>query len=342
MQIRLGQDMSLGIGKEASWAMPPAAYKPLTVLQQSLAQIASRRRRQDLGGGQFATKSQLIHTHIGGDMSWQLGFGNGDELLASGVGGQWRNRTVSGLLTMLPRGANLLWLVPDAGAGQTPPSFSLLRRFDRRDDWQHFHGLKSSRLRLTIGTGGEAVLGTTVIGKMSAPAQRTASRLGNAMPSASASPPFNLNHAPSALAIQILDAESRLLHSSNDFALSHMALTLTRGGMTPLFGLSAMSPLGITDGLLAIDGALHLLYTPSLATILRADTRLKLQLTIYDEAGHAVVVLLPNNLVTTSEIETSSPALPPLLRVQFESRHTSEDASSPPLIAIGMAELDAD
>ncbi|WP_438997575.1 phage tail tube protein [Candidatus Puniceispirillum sp.] len=341
MQIRLGQDMCLGIGKEASWAMPPTAYKPLTVLQQSLAQIASRRRRQDLGGGQFATKSQLIHTHIGGDISWQLAFGNGDDLLASGIGGQWRNRNISGLLTMLPRDARISWLVPDMGAGQTPPSFSLLRRFDRRDDWQHFHGLKSSRLRLTIGTGGEAVLGATVIGKMSAPAQRTASRLGNAMPSATASPPFNLNHTPSALAIQILGAESRLLRSTDDFALSHLTLTLARGGMTPLFGLSAMSPLGITDGLLAIDGALHLLYTPSLATILRADTRLRFQLTIYDETGHAVVVLLPNNLITNSEIETSSPALPPLLRVQFESRHTPEDSSSSPLIAIGMAELDA-
>ncbi|ADE40502.1 phage tail tube protein [Candidatus Puniceispirillum marinum] len=341
MRIRLGQDMCLGIGKEASWTMPPTAYKPLTVLQQNLAEIASRRRRQNLGGGQFATKSQLIHAHIGGDISLQLAFGNGDDLLASGVGGLWRNRDISGLLTMLPRGARLSSLSPDMGTGQTAPSFSLLRRFDRRDDWQHFYGLKSSRLRLTIGTGGEAVLGATMIGKMSSPAHRTASQLGNAMPLATVSPPFNLNHAPSALAIQILGAESRLLHSTGDFVLSHLTLTMTRGGMTPLFGLSAMSPLGITDGLLAIDGALHLLYTPSLATLLRADTRLKIQLTIYDEAGHAVVVLLPSNLITNSEIETSSPALPPLLRVQFESHHDPEDSSSP-LIAIGMAELDAD
>lgn len=342
MHLRLGQDMRLGIGREAGWAMVPTAFKPLTVLQLGLGQIPARRRRQDLGRGQIATKSQLIHSHIGGDISWQLAFGNGDDLLASMLASNRRTDDVSGLIDALPRGVKLSWIVLNDIPNRIPlPSFSLLRRLASGDDWYHFHGLKVSRLRLTIGNGGEAVLSAAMIGKMSAPANKATTRYGNAMPFAPVSRPFNLNLAPSVLSIQTLDGASRVLRSTSDFALSHLALNVTRGGMTPLFGLSAMAPIGITDGLLAIDGALHLLHTPSLAALLREDARLKLQLTMYDGSGHAVVILLPESIVTNSDIETSSPALPPMLNIQFESRNASQKTPSIPLIAIGMAELDA-
>lgn len=342
MHLRLGQDMRMGIGKEADWAVAPTIFKPLTVMQQSLAAIPSRRRRQDLGRGQFATKSQLIHAHIGGDISWQMAFGNGDDLLASAFATGWRSRNVSGLVQALPRGARLSWLVPDEVIGDvSSPSFSVIRRFGARDDWQHFGGLKTSRLRVTIGAGGEAVMGATMIGKMLASANSVTSRHGNELPLATASPPFNLNLAPSVLAIQILDGGSRILQSTHDFALSHLSLTMTRSGMIPLFGLSNMLAIGIADGLLAIDGAIHLLHTPVLADTLREDSGLALQLTMYDDAGHGFVILLADSLVTKSEIETSNPTMPPMLKIQFESRKAKRGLASDPLIAIAMAELDA-
>ena len=341
MQMRLGQDLCMGIGKEASWAARPKMFKHLTVLQQSLAQIPMRRHRQELGRGQFATKSQLIHSHIGGDISWQMAFGHGDDLLASVINGDWHSQNISGLVNSLPRGTRLSWLVPDAVPDTPPPSFSLLQRFDKRDAWQHFQGLKVSRLRLTIGLGGEVVTGATLIGKGMALATRPVSVLGNKMPDVVANPVFNLNLAPSTLAIKPLDRASRALQSTSDFALSHLAISVSRGGMAPLFGLSAMPPIGIADGVLAIHGHLHLLYTPSLASMLRENQRLKMQLSVYDGSGHILVILLPDSLVTNSDIETSSPAMPTILRVQFESRHISKSPSSTPLIALGMAELDA-
>jgi hypothetical protein len=341
MQIRLGQDLCMGIGKEASWAARPTMFKPLTVLQQSLAQIPMRRHRQELGRGQFATKSQLIHSHIGGDISWQMAFGHGDDLLASGINSDWRSQNISGLVNSLPRGTRLSWLVPDTVPDTPPPSFSLLQRFDKRDAWQHFQGLKVSRLRLTISAGGEVVMGATMIGKDMAHATRPISALANHMPDVTASPAFNLNLAPSSVAIEPLDGASRTLQSTGDFALSHLAISVSRGGMAPLFGLSAMPPIGIANGVLAIHGQLQLLYTPSLASVLRENQRLKIQLSVYDGSGHVLVILLPDSLVTNSDIETSSPAMPTMLKIQFESRHISKSPSSPPLIALGMAELDA-
>lgn len=341
MQMRLGQDLCMGIGKEASWATRPTIFKPLTVLQQSLAQIPMRRHRQELGRGQFVTKSQLIHSHIGGDISWQMAFGHGDDLLASIINSDWRSQNLSGLVNSLPRGTRLSWLVPNAVPDTPPPSFSLLQRFDKRDYWQHCQGLKVSRLRLTIGAGGEMVMGATVIGKGMTHATRPVSVLGNKMPDATASPAFNLNLAPSTLAIQPLDRASRALQSTSDFALSHLAISLARGGMAPLFGLSTIPPIGIADGVLTIHGHLQLLYTPSLASVLRENQRLKIQLSVYDGSGHILVILLPDSLVTNSDIETSSPAMPTMLRVQFESCPTLQRPSSTPLIALGMAELDA-
>lgn len=334
MQLRLTQDMHLGLGKEASWASTPTMFRPLSVLQQSLAEMPVRRRRQELGCGQFATKSQLIHTHIGGEISWQAAFGQGEEIIASVVAGSWHKQQISGLITALPS-AKLSRLTSDEQ--QNPhkvPSFGLVRHFDARDGWQHFQGLQTSRLRITIGAGGEAVINAAVIGKMVATAHSTVTRYANAMPVAVSNPPFNLNLAPSVVAIQTLGKVSRILQSTGDFALSQITITMTRGGMTPLFGLSTMPPIGIADGLLASEGAVHLLYTPSLADILHENARLKLQITMYDKSGHALVILLPNVLVTNSDVETSSPTMPPMLKIGFES----QKQAAIPLVVVGVAE----